>query len=181
MIGILVSPWRPLMAVLLFFLAAPVAAQGAAVDCGNGMHCPAGDACLLGGLCAEMIDAVPGSVPSSSMPGYFCEPGFRESKVQPGKCIPGGYSECGNGLTCPSGMQCGPTSCVGGPPPTGPACGGVRCAAGRICSSRNTCLNPEYFHDCGNGTICSRGAACEHPSGCVIVAPERTRRRPNSG
>jgi hypothetical protein len=51
---------------------------------------------------------------------------------------------------------------------------------GRICSSRNTCLNPEYFRDCGNGTICSNGAACQQGKGCVLVAPERTRQQPNS-
>jgi hypothetical protein len=100
--------------------------------------------------------------------------------VQAGKCLPESYSECSNGMTCPPDMQCAPSGCVGGPPPSGPQCGNVRCAAGRICSSRNTCLNPEYFQDCGNGSICSKGAACEMPSGCVFVAPERTRQQAKS-
>jgi len=153
-------------------------AEDAAVDCGNGSQCPAGNACLAGGFCAVAIDAAPGSVESKTTPGFFCEPGFRESTIQLRKCIPGGYSECSNGMTCAPGTQCAPNGgCLGGSA-TGPTCGGVRCLAGRICSSNNTCLNPEYFHDCGNGTICSNGAACEHPSGCVFVAPERTRQKP---
>ena len=55
------------------------------------------------------------------------------------------------------------------------------CAAPRIefCSSRNTCLNPEYFQDCGNGTICSKGAACKQPTGGVYAAGERRRQQPN--
>jgi hypothetical protein len=170
-------------ALLLLFALSMVSAAWAqdAVDCGNGLQCPAGNACLLDGFCAMIVDAVPGSVESKTTPGFFCEPGFRESTIQSAKCIPGGYHECPNGFTCPPEMQCGPSGgCVGGPPPTGPQCSGsgVRCAAGRVCSSRNTCLNPEYFHDCGNGTICSNGAACEQPAGCVFVAPERTRQRP---
>ena len=36
--------------------------------------------------------------------------------------------------------------------------------------SGNTCLNPEYVLHCGNGTICSKGAACEERVGCVFVA-----------
>ena len=171
-----------LLALLVLPLAVPSFAQDGAVDCGNGFHCPKGNACLLGGFCAVAVDAVPGSVPSKTKPGFFCEPGFRESTVQPGKCIPGSYTECPNGLACAPGMQCLPEGgCTGGPPPTGPICGGgPRCAEGRVCSSRNTCLNLEYFHDCGNGTICTKGAACEQPSGCVAVAPERTRQQPNS-
>ena len=35
-------------------------------------------------------------------------------------------------------------------------------------------MNTEYFQDCGNGTICSKHAGCEFPSGCVLVAPRRT-------
>jgi len=149
-----------------------------AIDCGNGLQCPTGNACLLNGLCAVERDAAPGSVESKTTPGFFCEPGFRESTVRPGKCLPGSYSECSNGMTCAPGTQCAPNGgCLGGSA-TGPTCGGVRCLEGRICSSNNTCLNPEYFHDCGNGTICSRGAACGHPSGCVFVGPERTQQQP---
>jgi len=172
-----------LLALLVLLLAAPSFAQDGAVDCGNGFHCPKGNACLLEGFCAVVVDVVPGSVPSKTTPGFFCEPGFRESTIQPGKCIPGSYIECPNGLTCAPGYQCAPSGgCTGGPPPTGPMCGsGLRCAEGRICSSRNTCLNPEFFKDCGNGTICTKGAACElGGSGCVAVAPERTRQQPNS-
>ena len=171
-----------LLVLSILPFASPSMAQDGAVDCGNGFHCPKGNACLLEGYCAVVIDALPGSVPSS-VPGYYCEPGFRESKGQPGKCIPDSYIECPNGLACAAGMQCAPGGgCTGGSP-TGPMCGGVRCAEGRVCSSRNTCLNPEYFKDCGNGTICTRGAACEQgpgASGCVLVAPERTPQQANS-
>ena len=173
-----------LLALFVLPFAASSIAQDGVVDCGNGFHCPKGNACLLGGFCAVAVDAVPGSTPSKTRPGFFCEPGFRESTVQPGKCLPGSYIECPNGLACAPGMQClegGRGGCTGGPPPTGPMCGGgLRCAEGRICSSRNTILNPEFFHDCGNGTICTKGAACEQPSGCVAVAPERTRQQRNS-
>lgn len=170
-----------LLMLLVFPLAAPSMAQDGRVDCGNGFHCPKGNACLLSGFCGAEVNAVPGSTPSKTMPGFFCEPGFRESTVQAGKCLPDSYTECSNGLTCATGMQCAPGGgCTGGPPATGPVCGGMRCAEGRICSSRNTCLNPVYFHDCNNGTICSKGAACEEGGGCVFVAPERTRQQANS-
>src|SRR4051812_26648370 len=99
---------------------APSWAEGDAGDCGNGMQCPAGNACLMGGFCAVALEAAPGSVESKSVPGKYCEPGFRESTVQRGKCLPESYSECSNGLTCPSGMQCAPAGCIGGPPPSGP-------------------------------------------------------------
>lgn len=166
---------------LLVLPLAPSVAQDDRVDCGNGLHCPKGNACLLGGFCGVEVDALPGSVPSRTKPGFFCEPGFRESTVQEGKCLPASYTECPNGFTCAPGYQCAPGGgCSGGPSPTGPMCGSMRCAEGRICSSRNTCLNPEYFQDCGNGTICTKGGACEQRGGCVFVAPERTRQQANS-
>lgn len=166
------------LAVALLGLATPAWAQGKPVDCGNGFHCPARNACLLNGACGELVEGVPGSTRTSD--GNWCEPGFRESKVQAGKCLPASYTECAGGLACPTGMQCAPAGgCTGGPPPTGPTCGGMRCAAGRVCSTRGTCLNPQYFQDCGNGTICTKGAACQFPSGCALVAPQRTRQQPN--
>lgn len=166
------------LVIALFGLAMPAWAQGNRTDCGNGFHCPAGNACLINGACGELIEVVPGSTQTST--GNWCEPGFRESKVQTGKCLPESYTECASGLTCPSGMQCAPTGgCIGGPPPTGPTCGGVRCAAGRICSTQGTCLNPQYFQDCGNGTICTKSSACHFPRGCALVAPQRTRQQPN--
>ena len=162
----------------LVLLAAPASAQSRVTDCGNGYHCAADQACLLGGMCGRMIDAAPGSVRMSN--GNWCDPGFRESKVRSGSCVPGSYTECASGLICPSGTQCSPDGqCSGGPPPTGPMCGNARCAEGRICSSRGTCMNTAYFQDCGNGTICSKSAACEFPKGCVIVAPERVRQQAN--
>ena len=165
------------LAALVLF-AAPAAAQPAnAVDCGNGYYCPADNACLVGGTCGRMVDAAPGSVQTSR--GNWCDPGFRESQYQPGRCVPGSYTECPSGLSCPPGTQCGGDgTCTGGPPPTGPMCGTGQCAAGRICSSRGTCMNTQYFQDCGNGTICSKSAACEFPSGCVLVAPQRTQQLP---
>lgn len=171
-----------LLAVLLaglLLLVAPASAQGRVTDCGNGYHCPAGHACLLGGLCGQAIEAAPGSVRTST--GSWCDPGFRESTVRRGTCMPGSYTECASGLICPPGTQCSTDGqCSGGPPPTGPMCGNARCAEGRICSSRGTCMNTAYFQDCGNGTICSKTAACEFPKGCVSVAPQRTRQIQNT-
>lgn len=159
-------------------LAIPISAQPAgSVDCGNGNYCPRGNVCLVGGLCARAADKPAGAVASST--GDWCDPGFREHKFRPGACIPDSYSECRNGLACAPGMRCNTSGgCDGGPPATGPTCGGVRCMAGRICSSRNTCLNTEYYQDCGNGSICTKAAACEQPKGCVYVEPGRTRQIP---
>src|SRR5262245_27409322 len=42
-----------------------LAQSSGTVDCGNGSYCPAGNACLVGGLCARMVDAVPGAVRTS--------------------------------------------------------------------------------------------------------------------
>lgn len=166
-----------LIAFVAAFAAAPASAQGR-VDCGNGYNCPADHACLLGGLCGRMIDVAPGSVRMSN--GGWCDPGFRESTVRPGRCVPGSYTECASGLICPSGTQCtADGGCSGGPEPTGPMCGNARCAEGRICSSTGSCMNTAYFQDCGNGTICSKSAACEFPKGCVIVAPQRVKQQPN--
>jgi len=155
-------------------LAAQVLAQpSGAVDCGNGHYCPAGNACLVGGMCAREVNEAPGSIRTST--GTWCDPGFRETKYPPGKCMPDSYTECTNGSICAEGTTCKPDgTCAGGPPATGPMCGSNRCAAGRICASTGRCMNTQYFHDCGNGTVCSRSAACEHPKGCVFVAPERT-------
>ena len=162
----------------LLLAAAPAAAQNSVTDCGDGYHCPTGHACLLGGQCGRLVDAVPGSVRTST--GQWCDPGFREATVRPGSCMPGSYTECTNGLICPSGTQCSEDGqCTGGPAPTGPMCGNARCAEGRICSSRGTCMNTAYFQDCGNGTICSKAASCEFPKGCVLVAPERVRQQAN--
>ncbi len=114
------------------------------------------------------------------MAGAVTDPGFREATVRRGSCVPGSYSECANGTICPSGTQCSADGhCTGGPEATGPMCGSARCAEGRICSSRSTCMNTAYFQDCGNGTICSKAAACEFPKGCVLVAPERVRQQAN--
>ena len=151
-------------------------AQTGVVDCGNGHFCPRGNACLVGGLCAPELEHVPGAVRTST--GDWCDPGFVEHKYRPGSCVPRAYAQCKSGMSCPPGSTCssdGATCEGGGPPATGPMCGGNRCMQGRICSSRGTCMNPEYFHDCGNGTICSKSAACEHPKGCVYVGPQRTR------
>jgi hypothetical protein len=35
-------------------------------------------------------------------------------------------------------------------------------------------MNPQYHQDCGNGMICTKAAACEHPTGCVYVTGKRT-------
>jgi hypothetical protein len=154
------------------------AAQSGRVDCGNGSYCPTGNACLVGGMCGKMVDVTPGSVRTSK--GTYCDPGFRESKHVAGNCIPGSYTECGDGTACPTGSTCGATGCEGGPPQTGPVCGPARCVEGRICASNGKCMNTEFFQDCGNGTICSRSAACEYPKGCVSVSAKRTRQIPLS-
>ena len=159
-----------------------LAQSSGAVDCGNGYQCPSGNACLLGGLCALIVDAVPGSVRTST--GAWCDPGFRESKYSGGGCVPGSYTECSKGVMCPPGTTCGPNgSCDGGPPPTGPLCGKLRCVEGRICASTGRCMNTQYFQDCGNGTICSKSATCQFPSGCVLVSQTRTKqvRKQSSG
>jgi hypothetical protein len=169
--------------LLLSFLVALVTqflwtlpAEAQRVDCGNGQTCPAGNACLLNGMCARMVAEPPGAVRLST--GNFCDPGWRESTMRPGNCVPPGYIECGNG-TCPPGSRCAAGGgCDGGPPYTGPICGGNQCLEGRVCSSRGSCMNPALLHDCGNGSLCSHAAACEYPTGCVYVSGERTRQLP---
>lgn len=163
-----------LIALASILLPVPASAQPAGtVNCGNGHYCPAGNVCLIRGQCGREIDHPPGATRTSR--GGWCDPGFYESKTSAGTCIPSTYSECGNGA-CPPGTTCSPTkSCVGGPPARGPMCGGVRCAADRACSSARRCYNPLYYNDCGNGQLCTKAAACEHPKGCVYVDPERTR------
>lgn len=165
-----------LMLVTLLLWALPAAAQR--VNCGNGKWCPKDNACLVDGTCGRLIDVVPGSVRMST--GTYCDPGFREHRFRPGTCTPPGYADCANGSVCPPpNAEClANGQCGGGPAATGPMCGSSRCAEGRICASTGRCMNPALFQDCGNGTICSRHAACEAPKGCVIVAPERTRQQP---
>lgn len=157
----------------VLILVSPAGAQN--VDCGNGAYCPRGNSCLLGGLCAPLIDRPPGSVSTSN--GTWCRPGFRENKYKKGTCVPESYTECTSGLICPDGYTCNEagTNCVGGPAATGPQCGSGRCAEGRICSSGGNCMNTQYFHDCGNGTVCVKGDACAQPNGCVLVSTQRTR------
>ncbi len=141
------------------------------VDCGNGAWCPSGHACLLGGQCGREIDAPPGSVRTTN---GWCDPGYRESRLVPDKCVPPNYVECNTGLFCPPGATCVEGGgCRGGPPVTGPMCGNVRCSEGRICSSAGSCMNTALSHDCGNGSICSHASACQQPKGCVYVGPER--------
>src|SRR5262249_4435634 len=145
-----------LTAALQLMALVAVHAQSDVVDCTNGYFCPRGNACLLGGLCAPVSpesEAPPGSVRRST--GQWCDPGFVEHKYRAGACVPSSYAQCITGMACPDGSTCSSDgkSCEGGPPPTGPTCGGNRCAAGRICSSRGTCMNTQYFQDCGNGTI----------------------------
>jgi hypothetical protein len=159
----------------VFLIATEIVAQSSGtVDCGNGLYCPRGHACLVGGLCGPEIDQPPGSMRLSN--GKFCDPGFREHRYRPGGCVPGSYVDCPDGFMCSPGSSCAPTGgCEGGPPRTGPMCGNDQCEAGRVCASTGRCINPQYFHDCGNGTICSKAAACEHPKGCVFVSSKRTK------
>jgi hypothetical protein len=166
------------LAASLWMSLAPASAQ-LSVDCRNGSYCPSGSACLMNGMCGVMVDRLPGSTQTST--GEWCEPGLRESTSKPGTCIPKDYVDCPSGLSCPPGYYCGQDGrCAGGPPATGPMCGSGQCAAGRICASSGNCMNPAYFQDCGNGTICSKQAACELPKGCVLVGAERTRQIPYS-
>jgi len=151
-----------------------VTQSSGAVDCGNGFYCPRGNACLVGGLCGPEVDRPPGSVRISD--GTYCDPGFREHKHRPGTCVPGSYADCADGLMCSPGSSCAPGGgCQGGAPRTGPMCKDTQCEAGRICASTGRCINPQYFQDCGNGTICSNASACEHPKGCVFASSKRTK------
>ena len=175
--GLRLGPIGLLTLLAAFFLWAPPAfAQR--VDCGNGSWCPAGNACLLNGQCGRIVDVLPGSVRMAN--SFYCDPGFHEHRYRPGSCVPPGYVDCPSGLICPPpNAQCGAEGkCEGGPPVTGPMCGSAQCAEGRICSSAGSCMNTAIFQDCGNGSICSRHAACQFPKGCVAVAPERTRQQP---
>jgi hypothetical protein len=153
--------------------ATQVVAQSGRVDCGNGFYCPPGNSCLVGGLCGRNVKAVPGAVKTST--GTYCDPGFRESKFRPGGCVPGKYTECSATVMCAPGDTCRDGDCYAESTPQGPTCGELKCHIGRICASTGRCMNTEYFQDCGNGTICSKHHGCEHPSGCVLVAPQRTK------
>ena len=143
------------------------------IQSGPEAHSRRSRACFIK-ICALGLDAAPGSMPSSCVPVLFCEPGLRESTVQIRNAFPAATP---NAATASFAQ---------------PACNGrravavpagrlrpVRCAAAcaapriEICSSRNTCLNPEYLQDCGNGTICSKGSACKQPTGGVFAAGER--------
>jgi hypothetical protein len=165
---------RPVFLAAVFasvFFTLPAAAQS--VDCGNGAYCPAGHACLVGGTCGLLIDAPRGSIKTST--GGFCEPGYVEHRHRPGSCVPTSYQQCTNGFACPPGSTCTADGQCEGLEASGPVCGGNRCLTGRICSSKNTCINPELVQDCGTGiSLCTKAAACQEPSGCVYVAPERT-------
>jgi hypothetical protein len=162
---------------MIFTVGQATAQQRGAKDCGNGFYCPSGQACLVSGLCGRVVDRLPGSTRTST--GEWCEPGLREHTYKRGTCIPRDYVDCPSLLSCPPGYRCpgsGETACQGGPPATGPMCGAGQCAQGRICASGGHCMNPQYFQDCGNGTICSKQSACEvNPNGCVLVAPNRTK------
>lgn len=59
------------LALCVLPLATPSIAQDGVVDCGNGFHCPKGNACLLGGFCAVVVDAVPDSTPSKTTPQFL--------------------------------------------------------------------------------------------------------------
>jgi hypothetical protein len=161
------------MFAALFLWVLPASAQQR-VDCGNGSWCPQGHACLVGNQCARMVDKPPGAVETSG--GLFCDPGWTVGRYKADSCIPPGYVDCPNGNMCPGpNAQCADSGgCLGGPPMTGPVCGGGnQCAEGRICSSQGQCMNPAIFQDCGTGSICSHAAACTMPRGCAYVAPGR--------
>ncbi len=117
-----------------------VAQSSGTVDCGNGFYCPKDNACLVGGLCGRLVDAVPGAVRTST--GTWCDPGFRESKFKPGGCVPGSYTECSATVMCAPGDTCGTDGdCHAGATPKGPTCGKLRCHEGRICASTGRCMN----------------------------------------
>jgi hypothetical protein len=160
--------------LLMAICAAGQAAGQSGADCGNGYYCPSGNACLVGGLCGREVEQPAGSTLAS---GGWCQPGFRENRNNAGFCLPTTFTECGQtGRSCGPGYSCTADGrCDGGPLATGPQCGEFRCRQGDICSSRGTCMNPTFFVDCGNATLCGTGSACELSAGCVFVAPERTK------
>jgi hypothetical protein len=84
-----------------------VAQSSGTVDCGSGYYCPRDNACLMGGQCGRIVDAAPGAVRTSF--GTWCDPGLRESKLAPGKCVPGSYTQCSATVIC--GCEF-PSSCV---------------------------------------------------------------------
>src|SRR5262245_7060068 len=83
------------------------AQSSGAVDCGNGSYCPRGNACLMGGQCGRIVDAVPVVVRTAFF--TWCDPGFRASKLAPGKCVPGSYTVCSPIVICSCEF---PSDCV---------------------------------------------------------------------
>ena len=164
-------------AALLCWSVLATSALAQDISCGNGSYCPPGNACLLGGWCGRIVGVPPGSVKMSN--GQWCDPGFHEHKFKPGSCVPPDYVDCPNGRICPppNAVCRSDGDCDGGPPATGPICkpGAAPCFEGRTCSSNGVCMNPQVFQDCGNGVLCSKFAACAFPTGCEMVAPERTK------
>jgi hypothetical protein len=156
------------LAIIVVVFATPSGA-GAQEDCGNGKFCPAGYACIQGGVCGPFVDAAPGSIKLPN--GLWCEPGFRKHAYAD-KCSPGSYTDCRDGMVCPQGATCREGGGCDGVRQTGPQCGNSKCSEGRVCSSGG-CINPAYFKDCGNGVICTLASACGEPRGCMLVGPQR--------
>lgn len=132
-----------------------------AVDCKDGGYCARGSYCASGFACIR---------PSVPMVG---ECFANETPVDGGFCLPPGYVYCGGGRACKPGQQCGPGTCVGGPPATGPVCGPGRCYSHELCSN-GACYNPRETKVCPSGRLCSVLSSCGETT-CEPPGPRTAR------
>lgn len=123
----------------------------------NCCTCPGEPQCLGA---HESCDDACGLVP----PKNKCPAGTVENSAGT-ECVPAGSVECGDGLYCKDGYQCGTDGgCVKeGLVPCGK---GKYCNAGMACGSGNNCLGPGEV-DCGKGNACRAGEQCVAGGGCI--------------
>ena len=96
-------------------------------------------------------------------PKLECPPGSVANR-EGNECRPADSKDCGGGLYCKTGYQCGSDGgCVKAE--LVPCGKGKYCAAGMSCGSGERCLRNGDV-DCGNGTACSAGKQCT-AGGCL--------------